>query len=215
MDYDLDTLDTATGYKILTACVHPRPIAWITTQDAEGRINAAPYSFFNAMGSAPPTVAIGLLADPVKGLKDSARNILEQGEFVVNLVPYALAEAMNITAVDAPAGTDELALAGLTPAPSVAVRPPRISEAPVALECTLMHSLTTGPHQTLVVGQVRSIHVADEYVKDPARGHLHAEAMDLVGRLHASGYTRCTDRFDLERPTWATFNTPEPVPSKG
>lgn len=208
MDFDLDTLDTATGYKILTACVHPRPIAWITTQDAAGRINTAPYSFFNAMGSAPPTVAIGLLADPLKGLKDSARNILEQGEFVANLVPYALAEAMNVTAVDAPTGIDELALAGLTPAASVAVRPPRIAQAPAALECTLLDSLTTGPHQTLVVGQVRSIHVADQYVKDAARGHLHAEAMDLIGRLHGSGYIRCSDRFALDRPSWATFRAP-------
>lgn len=215
MDFDLDTLDSATGYKILTACVHPRPIAWITTQDAAGRINAAPYSFFNAMGSAPPTVAIGLLADPVKGLKDSARNMLDQGEFVVNLVPHALAEAMNVTAVDAPAGTDELALAGLAPAPSVAVRPPRIAKAPVALECTLLESLTTGPHQTLVVGHVRSIHVADHFVKDAARGHIHAEAMDLIGRLHASGYTRCSDRFDLERPTWATFEARQATLARG
>ncbi|MEZ5761376.1 MAG: flavin reductase family protein [Paracoccaceae bacterium] len=215
MDFDLGTLDSATGYKILTACVHPRPIAWITTQDTRGRINAAPYSFFNAMGSAPPTVAIGLLADPVKGLKDSARNMLEQGEFVVNLVSHALAEAMNVTAVDAPAGTDELALAGLTPAPSVVISPPRIAEAPVALECTLMHSLTTGPQQTIVVGHVRSIHVADQFVKDAARGHIHAEAMDLIGRLHASGYSRCSERFDLERPTWATFRAPVAAPSKG
>lgn len=215
MDFDLDTLDTSTAYKVLTACVHPRPIAWITTQDATGRINAAPYSFFNVMGSAPPTVAIGLLADPVKGLKDSAKNMLEQGEFVVNLVSHALAEAMNITAVDAPTGTDELALAGLTPAPSVGIRAPRIAEAPVSLECTLLDSMTTGTYQTIVVGRVRSIHVDNAFVKDAERGHIRAEAMDLIGRLHASGYTRCSERFFLERPTWATFSAPEPAHLKG
>lgn len=203
MDFDITALETEVTYKILTACVQPRPIAWITTQDAEGRINAAPYSFFNVMGSAPPTVAIGLLADPLRGLKDSARNILETGEFVVNLVPYSLAEAMNITAVDAPSGTDELALAGLDPAPSRAVRPPRIEQSPVALECVVADTLTTGPNQTLVVGRVQSIHVADLFVKDGDRGYIHAEALDLIGRLHASSYARCTERFNLERPTWA------------
>lgn len=205
MDFDLTTLDDAVTYKVLTACVYPRPIAWITTLDRAGRINAAPYSFFNVMGSAPPTVAIGVLADPAKGIKDSARNILDTAEFVVNLVPHALARAMNITAVDAPGGTDELALAGLDPAPSQAVRPPRIAQCPVALECTRLEALTTGPHQTLIVGRVVSIHVDDAFVKDAARGHVHAEAMDHVGRLYASGYTRCTDRFELERPSWATF----------
>ena len=167
------------------------------------------------MGSAPPTVAIGILADPARGLKDSARNILDTGEFVVNLVSHALAGAMNVTAIDAPAGTDELALAGLDPAPSSKVRPPRIAQSPVALECRVLQALTTGPDQTLVVGRVESIHIADRYVKDGARGHIHAEALDLVGRLHASGYTRCTDRFSLDRPTWAAFAATGPDLSKG
>lgn len=206
MDFDLSTLETAVTYKILTACVIPRPIAWITTRDAEGRVNAAPYSFFNVMGSAPPTVAIGLLANPGRGLKDSARNILDTGEFVVNLVPRDLAAAMNVTAVDAPHGIDELALAGLDPAPSRTVAAPRIRQSPVALECRVLTTLETGPDQTLVVGRVESIHIADRFVKDAERGHVHAEALDLVGRLHASGYTLCRDRFEMERPSWETFS---------
>ncbi len=115
MRFDLEGLDPGFAYKLLAATVVPRPIAWITTQDAQGRVNAAPYSFFNVMGSAPPIVAIGLLADPKRGFKDTARNIMETGEFVVNLVPERLVEAMNVTAVDAPTGTDELRLAGLEP----------------------------------------------------------------------------------------------------
>lgn len=212
MDFDLSTIDPAIAYKILTVCVQPRPIAWTTTRDRAGRVNAASYSFFNLMGAAPPVVAIGMLADPERGLKDSARNISETREFVVNLVSRDLAEAMNVTAVDAPAGVEELSLAGLTPVASTVVGARRIAEAPAALECTVAEILTTGPNQLLVVGRVVSVHVADRFVKDAARGHLHAEALDLVGRLHASGYTRCSSgRFALDRPTWATF----PAPAKG
>lgn len=98
------------------------------------------------MGSAPPVVAVGFLADPNRGLKDSARNILDMEEFVVNLVPYHLADAMNITAIDAPAGLDELALAGLDTSPSQKIKTPRIMQSPVVLECTLMRELTTGPN---------------------------------------------------------------------
>ncbi|MEC7765009.1 MAG: flavin reductase family protein [Pseudomonadota bacterium] len=206
MLFDLDTLETPVVYKLLAASVYPRPIAWVTTLDGNGGVNAAPYSFFNIMGSAPPTLALGLLADPDRGFKDTARNILETGEFVVNLVPEHLAEQMNVTAVDAPRGMDELALAGLTTAPSAKTRPPRIAESPVALECTALSSVVTGPCQTVVIGRIVAMQIDEAFVKDPARGHLHAEALDLVGRTHASGYVRTKDTFELIRPTWATFD---------
>ena len=205
MRFDLETIDAMTGYRLLTATVTPRPIAWITTRSRAGVVNAAPYSFFNVMGHTPPTVAIGLLADPVKGFKDSARNILETGDFVVNLVTEELAAAMNLTSIDAPAEVNELELAGLTAAESAHVRPPRIGESPVSLECRNLSSVVTGPHQTVVIGRVLAIHVADALVLDPARGHVDSPALGTIGRMHGAGwYTRTADRFQLDRPAWAT-----------
>src|SRR5438105_15057270 len=113
MIFDMETLEAQNRYKILTATVTPRPIAWVTTLSARGVINAAPFSFFNVMGHEPPTVAIGLLAGSER-FKDTAANILDTGEFVVNLVAESNAEAMNITCIDAPPEIDELTLAGLT-----------------------------------------------------------------------------------------------------
>lgn len=202
MKFDPETLETSVVYKLLVASVTPRPIAWVTTQDSGGRVNAAPYSFFNAMGSNPPTVAIGLLADPGKGFKDSARNILDTGEFVVNLVPDRLREEMNLTAVGAPHGLNELDLAGLDSAPSQVVTPPRIAQSPVALECVTLSAVVTGPHQTIVIGRVVQIHIDDTYVLNAERGHVDAVGLDLIGRSYGSQYIRTRDRFDMVRPTW-------------
>lgn len=210
MQFDFATLDTATGYKLLTATVTPRPIAWVTTCNAQGVVNAAPYSFFNVVGAAPPTVVLGLLADPERGFKDTASNIMATGEFVVNLVPEALAEAMNITAVDAPSGMNELEIAGLESAPSVMVTPPRIAKSPVALECTMLSSIVTGPHQTLVVGRVVSMFIDDAYVIDAARGHVDNTGLNLVARTFGSEYIRSQDRFSMDRPTWAGWHNRAP-----
>ena len=202
MRYDLDQLPTPIAYKLLAATVVPRPIAWVVTRNRDG-LNAAPYSFFNVMGSAPPTVALGLLADPERGFKDSAANILETGEFVVNLVPERLVEAMNLTAADAPRGVDELALAGLDTLPSVHVGPPRIAESPVAFECRTLSSVVTGPCQTVVIGRVLAVHIEDRYLLDAVRGWVDTDALDLVARSYGSDYIRSHDTFKLDRPTWA------------
>ncbi len=202
MRFDLDKLDTAIAYKLLAATVVPRPIAWITTRDKENRVNAAPYSFFNAMGAAPPTVAVGIQADPERGFKDTARAILETGEFVVNLVSAELAEAMNVTAVDAPIGINELELAGLTQVASDFIAPPRIARAPVSMECVNLSSLVTGPNQTIVIGRVLAIHIADDMVLDAQRGHIDTPALDLVARTFGSGYVYSRDGFEMDRPVW-------------
>ncbi|MFN5719966.1 MAG: flavin reductase family protein, partial [Bradyrhizobium sp.] len=118
MFFDMGQLAADIRYKILTATVTPRPIAWVTTRSADGVVNAAPFSFFNVLGHEPPTVALGLLRHPEKGLKDTAENILATGEFVAHLVPRGMADAMNATCVDAPREVDELALAGLRTVPS-------------------------------------------------------------------------------------------------
>lgn len=206
MRFDLDPETPQISYKLLASTVTPRPIAWITTLSAQGVVNAAPYSFFNAMGHTPPTVAVGLLADPARGFKDTARNIMESGEFVVNLVPESLAEAMNITCIDAPYDVSEMTLAGLQGAPSQHVRPPRIAGAPVSLECVSLSNVVTGPHQTIVIGRVLAVHIADEYVLDAERAHVDTPKLELVGRMHGAGwYTRTQDMFQLSRPVYADF----------
>ena len=205
MIFDLQTLPESIAYKLLAATVMPRPIAWVVTQDRQGRHNAAPYSFFNIMGSAPPTLVLGLMADPERGFKDTARNILETGEFVVNLVPERLVQAMNITAVDAPTGVDELALAGLETLASTHVKPPRISQSPVAFECVALSSVVTGPSQTIVIGRVLAVHIEDRFVLNAARGHIDTPGLDLVARSYGSTYVRSHDTFELDRPSWADF----------
>lgn len=203
MRFDFDKLAPGIGYKLMTATVTPRPIAWVSTLGMSGVVNLAPYSFFNVMGHTPPTIALGLLADPQKGFKDTARNILDSGEFVVNLVPEALAQAMNITCIDAPAEVSEVDLAGLTTTPSTHIKPPRIAESPVSFECTSLSSVVTGPHQTVVIGLVHAIHIADDFVLDAERGHIDTQAIGTIARMHGAGwYARSTDLFQLDRPSW-------------
>lgn len=208
MRFDLDPDTPQISYKLLTACVTPRPIAWVSSLSPAGVVNAAPYSFFNAMGHTPPTVAIGILADPEKGWKDTARNILDTGEFVVNLVNEDVAEAMNVTCINAPSDVSEMALAGLQSAPSTHIKPPRIAGAPVSFECVTHTVVTTGTCQAIVIGQVRAIHVEDRFVLDAERAHIDTPALALIGRMHGAGwYARTNGQFQMERPTWTDDHT--------
>jgi flavin reductase (DIM6/NTAB) family NADH-FMN oxidoreductase RutF len=204
MIFDLETLPPQDRYKIMTATIVPRPIAWVTTLSRAGVVNAAPFSFFNMMGNDPPVVAIGLM--PKAGvLKDTAANILETGEFGVNLVSEANAAAMNVTCIDAPPEIDELAFAGLEAVASERVAPPRIASAEVSFECRVLTSLVTGPLQVIVIGQILLAHIADRFVLDRARGHIDTEALKLVARMHGGGiYARTSDRFQMDRPSWST-----------
>lgn len=204
MDFDFAEMVAADRYKLMSAAITPRPIAWLTTCSSDGIRNAAPYSFFNMMGSEPPLVAIGLMRRPDGSYKDSARNILDTGEFVVNLVGEADAAAMNFTCIDAPPEFDELAQAGIAVTQSTAITPPRIASAPVAMECRLFQSVDAGL-STVVLGQVLHFHIRDELV-DAQRLHVDTLAMSLVARMHGAGwYTRCTDLFQLSRPSYAEW----------
>ena len=201
MLFDMGQLAADIRYKILTATVTPRPIAWVTTRSRDGIANAAPFSFFNVLGHEPPTVVLGLLRHPEKGLKDTAENILATGEFVAHLVSRPLAEAMNVTCVDAPPEVDELALAGLRTVSSQMVAPPRIVDSPVAFECRSISTVETGPRQVAVIGEVVCAHVADRFVIDADKGYIDTLALDLVARMHGSGwYARPADLFQLTRP---------------
>ena len=200
MHFDLAQIPAADAYKLLVSTVVPRPIALATTVDREGLVNAAPFSFFNAVSSVPPVVVLGISpGDTDDGYKDTERNIRDSGEFVVNLVDEALAERMNICAVDFPAGIGELEKAELTALPSAGVRPPRIAELPVSFECRRITGLSLGPRSVLEVGRVIHIHIRDDLV-DPARHYVATEKMRLIGRMHGRGwYARTTDLFLMDR----------------
>jgi flavin reductase (DIM6/NTAB) family NADH-FMN oxidoreductase RutF len=207
MQFDMEQLAPELRYKILTATVTPRPIAWVTTLSPDGIVNAAPYSFFNVMGHEPPTVTIGLLRAAGTQFKDTAANILATGEFVVNLVSQAMVGAMNVTCMDAPPEVDELAAAGLEALPCAKVKPPRIGGSPVSFECRMLTSLVTSPRQTIVIGRVVHAHVADAFVTDAARCHIDTPALDLVARMHGSGwYARQTDLFQVDRRSYAEWS---------
>ncbi len=203
MHFDLSQIPATDAYKLLVSTVVPRPIALATTVDKEGRVNAAPFSFFNAVSSIPPVVVLGISPGEAggDGYKDTARNIRDSGEFVVNLVDEALAERMNICAVDFPTGTGELDLAKLTAAPSAGVRPPRIAQSPVSFECRRITGLSLGPNSMLEVGRVIHIHIRDDFV-DPAKYYVETDKIGLIGRMHGRGwYARTTDLFLMERLT--------------
>lgn len=206
MQFDVKAMKPMDRYELLLGTVVPRPITIVTTLDANGALNAAPYSLFNVVGHDPPLVMVSVLAHPHGRLKDTAANILATREFVLNLVPRAIAEAMNITNIDAPPGRNELELAALTTAPSAAVKPPRIAQSPVAFECRLATSLSFGANQAVVFGEVLSAHVADDAVLDAAKGLVDTVKLDLFGAMHgARWYSTTSDRFAMDRPTWAQW----------
>lgn len=203
MYYDCADHPDAFVYKLMTATITPRPIAWVTTRPVDGVVNAAPYSFFNMMGHEPPTVALGLLRDPDKGLKDTAGNIADTGEFVVNLVAREMAEAMNVTAINAPRGVSEADLAGLALAPASLIEPPRLADAPVSFECRLHSAVMTGPKQMVAIGRVVAIHIADRFMLNPERGHVDTPALDLIARMHGSGWYKAGgEMFQMDRPVY-------------
>ena len=199
MLFDMESLSPLNRYKLLVATVVPRPIAWVTTTDADGVLNAAPYSFFNAVCGSPPTVVIGVGARAAGPLKDTGANIRATEQFVVNLVAYDNAAAMNVTATEFPPEVDELRQAGLTAVPSTLVRPPRIAESPVSMECRL-HTIVEVGAQNVVLGTVLAMHVRDDCVLNPERCYIDTPKLDLVGRLHGAGwYARTTDLFEVPR----------------
>lgn len=201
MHFDFDKLDADARYRILANTVLPRPIAWITTVSREGVRNAAPFSFFNAMGKDPPLVAVGIQVDAGGRVKDTAPNILETGEFVVNLVSEAAAQAMNVTSAAAAPDVDELALADLQTLPSMCVRPDRIAMSPVAFECKLHTPLQFPSGQLVVIGQVLSVFIEDRAIVNGAAPRIDVPALDLIGRMSGrDGYVRTKDTFAITRP---------------
>lgn len=202
MDWAASDLSERDLYKLLVNTVLPRPIALVTTVDAAGAANAAPFSFFNVFSHAPPLVVLGVEGRSAPAsLKDTMRNIRETGGFVVNLVDRAMVEAVQVCAIDFPAGVSEIDAAGLVAAASTAVRAPRIAASPVQFECRETVSLALGTRQRhLVVGEIVHIHIRDGIIDE--RLHVDIDALDLVGRLHgADWYVTLRDRFQAPRQT--------------
>ncbi len=180
-------------YNLLIGLCAPRPIAWVTTRDAAGRLNAAPYSAYNYLSIDPPVIALGVAPGPY-GVKDTARGAAEMGEFVVNVVTEDLVGQMNVCAIDFPPGVNELEQAGLTTTPSAVVAVPRIAQAHAALECKLHQVIDVGPSK-IVLGRVVAIYVDDAYI-DPAGPYVKADALHAVGRMNGQGaYVRTRDAF--------------------
>jgi flavin reductase (DIM6/NTAB) family NADH-FMN oxidoreductase RutF len=185
------------------ARVAPRPIAWVSSMDLDGVLNLAPYSFFNAIADQPPTIVFAPNGPrPGGGTKDTLSNIEKTNEFVVNLCSYELREAMNESSAHVDPEVDEFALAGLTPAPSVHVKVPRVKEAPASLECRFITRLrlpSTNPkiENNCVIGQVVGIHIADSIIKD---GMVDTAAYHPLARLGYMDYAAIDETFEMLRP---------------
>jgi flavin reductase (DIM6/NTAB) family NADH-FMN oxidoreductase RutF len=200
MDVDPENLPLAERYGILVGAILPRAIAWVSTVSPEGALNLAPYSFFTGIAANPMSLCFA----PVNNLegkpKDTLVNVRATGQFVVNLVNEDNAAKMNQTSADFPYGVSEFEKAGLTPVASLRVRPPRIKETPLALECELLRvvSLGDGPLAgNLVIGKVVLVHADDALWRE---GKLRHEDLKAVGRLEGAWYARTRDAFEMPRP---------------
>jgi flavin reductase (DIM6/NTAB) family NADH-FMN oxidoreductase RutF len=210
LDVAAESLDARSAYALLTSLVVPRPIAWVSTLSAAGERNLAPHSYFNLVSSEPPVIHV--TSSQRRGrLKDTARNIAETGEFVVNVASREQVELTNHTSAEWPPGEDEWTRAGITGLPSRLVAPERVMGAPAALECRLIETVTIG-NGTMFFGEVVWFH-ADARVMDGHR--IDARALDPVARLGGPFYTPLGDIFQLVRPDWERLRDGADAPVVG
>ena len=202
MEISPDSLPWQSVYKIMIGSILPRPIGWISSIDEQGRHNLAPFSFFNAVCGNPPHVLFcPMIRGTDQNVKDSLRNVRATGEFVVNIVTQALAEAMNLTSTELPPEIDEFELAGLTPGPSAVVQPPRVAESPIHYECRVAQIVDIGDQPgagSVVIGRVVHLHVDERVLFGGDKIDLNA--LQPIGRLAGYEYCRVTDIFQLVRP---------------
>jgi len=197
MQFDLEGDALPHAYKILTALVTPRPIAWISTLSVNGTANLAPFSFFNVFGSKPPIVAITIGNRPSGEPKDTAQNILDTEEFVINIVPQQLAEPMARSAYAHPSETDESTLLNLPTSPSVKIKPQRLTDAPAALECRLYEEKIIGENR-MIIGTVLHAH-ASEGLFDPSTLKFDQTQYHPVGRMASPNwYTQTQQLFQQD-----------------
>ena len=196
MQIDFSTINAYQRYKLMASLIVPRPIALVTTQNAAGVVNAAPFSMFNMLGEDPPILMISINKLQDHHLKDTSANILANGQFVVHIADEAMAEQMHRCGETLPSNVSELAVVGLTAAPSRAVLPPHIVEAPVAFECELSETLeTTSRH--IFIGKVLWLHAREDLI-DIERYRVRLQNYFPVARFGASFYIRTRDRFSMD-----------------
>lgn len=200
MHFSSSDITSATAYKLLVSTILPRPIAFVTTVSNTGIPNAAPFSFFNAMGSNPPVVALGFEPKQNGQSKDTTNNILETKEFVVNLVDEQLAGQMNQCAADLKPDIDELELAKIDTLSSIDVAPPRILASPVSMECQLYNSMKLEGGGQIIVGRVLHFHIRDNIVTSLNPLRINLEKIAPISRLSGPHYGRVNDIFSISRP---------------
>jgi flavin reductase (DIM6/NTAB) family NADH-FMN oxidoreductase RutF len=188
-------------YHLLVGIVTPRPIAWVTSVNAAGVVNLAPFSFFNAFGANPPVVVFSPTLRRDGSKKDTLRNIETNGEFVLNTAVESLAEQINLSSKEVPPEESEVELAGLHTLPSVKVKPPRLAEAPVNMECVVRQIVPVGNgpiSANLVIGEIVMMHVEDSLLD--VNGRVDPRKLRTIARLGGDYYCRTSDLFEMKRP---------------
>ena len=201
MEINLLTARASSIYQHLIRVIAPRPIAWASTVSATGVTNLAPFSFFTGVGSRPPSVLFCPANRRDGGPKDTLKNILATREFVINVVPYRLAEAMNLSSAELPSEESEFELTGLRVCESVVVKAPGVSSSPIRMECRLLQhlALDDGPGgANIVLGEIVHMHLDDNILD--STGYADPVLLDLIGRLGGAAYCRTTEQFELPRP---------------
>lgn len=200
MQFNTQETDPTILYKLLTGTIIPRPIGWVATIDANGINNLAPFSYFNMVSSDPPCVIFSTRRDNNQ-FKDTLNNVLANGQFVVNLVTMDVVHQMNETSASVPSEIDEFELANLTPIDSVSIKPKRVKESPVHLECEMMHHFfmdnETGGGACLIVGKIITMHIDDAILLENNR--INLEVYQPVARLAGSNYGTLGDIFSIKR----------------
>ena len=202
-------LSTSETYRLMTDLVAPRPIAWVSTIDGRGRANLAPFSYYQAVCSSPPTIVLGIAWLPEGRPKDTLANVLETRELTINHVSEDLTEHMNATSAAFEHGLSEWELCGVESAPAVAVAPRRVAAARAGFECRLTHAIPLGvsklgtPSSTMIVAEVVHVWVVADLLQRDGRGRvlpIEPAKLAAVGRLGGIGYTTTVGHFDLARP---------------
>ncbi|MBX4928728.1 flavin reductase family protein [Rhizobium binae] len=199
LSFDFKELSERQRYKLMIGTIIPRPIALVTTVDEHGRINAAPFSFFNCLSADPPILAIGVENHADMSFKDTGHNVRMTEVFTVNIVSFAIAEAMHVCGARYPRGVDELKEAGLTAMPGEKVASPYIAEAPAAFECRRHVTLELGRSRQIIMGEIVFAHYRDGVV-DPERLHVDPAAIDAIARLGGDTCATIRDRFEMLTP---------------
>jgi flavin reductase (DIM6/NTAB) family NADH-FMN oxidoreductase RutF len=201
MQVDISQSPILDVYHLLVGIVTPRPIAWVTSVNAAGVVNLAPFSFFNAFGANPPVVVFSPTLRRDGSKKDTLRNVEANGEFVLNAAVESLAEQINLSSKEVPPEESEIKLTGLHTLPSVKVKPPRLAAAPVNMECVVRQIVPVGDgpiSANLVIGEIVMMHVDDSALD--ANGRVDPRKLRTIARLGGDYYCRTSDLFEMKRP---------------